>query len=111
MELRLHKDISADRWSELTLEEQLGNVGSEVSRLMNWQSKDDKIQSERAFERLLELMDLTINDQRWTSCRRELTRTREVLCDAYFGGHEYNGSWTDLDKYFMHFALAARKNL
>ena len=34
---------------------------------------------------VLELLDLTIADDRWRGRRKELTRARELLCDAMQG--------------------------
>jgi hypothetical protein len=31
-----------------------------------------------------------------------------MLCDAMCGGSEYNSDLTGLDRYFFHFAVAAR---
>ncbi len=91
----------------MPLAEQLANVGSEVARARRWQDKDAQL-CEKAFERALELLDLTIGDPRWKGRRKELTRVREVLCDAMLGGKEYGGDLADLDRYFYVFAVAAR---
>ena len=64
--------------------------------------------SEKAFIRALELLDLTIGDDRWKGRRKELTRVRELLCDAMFGGSAYGSDLASLDRYFFHFAVAAR---
>ena len=64
----------------------------------------------KAFSRALELLDLTIQDPRWQGRRKELTRVREFLCDAMFGGSEYGSDLPGLDRYFYHFAIAARAN-
>ena len=93
----------------MPLVEQLGNVGSEVSRAYRWQEKDPQA-CERAFHRALELLDLTIGDSRWKGRRKELTRVREFLCDAMLGGSEYGSDLSSLDRYFYHFAVAARAN-
>jgi hypothetical protein len=87
--------------------EQLANVGSEVARMRRWHGKDPA-SCEKAFVRALELLDLTIQDQRWTGRRKELTRARELLCDAMLGGKDYNTDLAGLDRYFFHFAVAAR---
>lgn len=104
----LHKDIAAGRWFQMSLMEQLGNIGSEIGRARKWQGRDKKI-FEGAVERALELFDLTLEDSRWKGRRYEIARAREVFVDALFGGKEYKSSLQDLDKYFMPFALAARK--
>jgi hypothetical protein len=103
----VHADLAAGRWQTLTLVEQLANVGSDVARAHRWQGKDPLL-SEKAFIRALELLDLTIGDDRWKGRRKELTRVRELLCDAMFGGSEYGSDLASLDRYFLHFAVAAR---
>jgi hypothetical protein len=102
-----HENLAAGGWSKLSLAEQLGNVGSEVNRALRWQNKDDK-SFKNAIARVLELLDLTIADRRWKSRLKELARTRELVCDALFGGKEFGTSLEDLNRYFFHFAVAAR---
>ena len=102
-----HTDLAAGRWHTLTLVEQLANVGSEVGRTARWKGKDPQA-CEKAFNRALELLDLTIGDPRWKGRRKELTRVRELLCDAMLGGRVYGGDLAGLDRYFYHFAVAAR---
>ena len=104
-----HKNLAAGQWQKLSLVEQLGNVGSEISRALNWRDKDQK-SYENAIDRALELLDLTISDPRWQNRLKEIIRTRELLGDAILGGKEYKTSLNDLDRYFFHFALAARLN-
>ncbi|MFZ1805141.1 MAG: hypothetical protein WAU05_14530 [Nitrospira sp.] len=102
-----HEQLAAGRWHTLSLMEQLGNVGSDVARAARWYGKEPH-RCQQAFERALELLDLTIADGRWKGRRKELTRARELLCDAMFGGHTYGSDFTSLDRYFFHFAMAAR---
>ena len=102
-----HQFLAAGRWGALTLMEQLGNVGSEVGRARRWQGEDTAL-FEGAFVRSLELLDLTIRDPRWRGRLKELTRAREVLCDAFGGGPEYASTLEDMERYFYPFALAAR---
>ncbi len=104
-----HKDLAEGHWRDLSLSEQLGNIGSEVSRARKWKEKDDKI-FEGACERALELFDLTLSDPRWKGRYREIARAREVFCDAVSGGKEYGSSFEDLEKYFYPFAFNARKH-
>lgn len=103
----VHANLAAGRWQSLSLMEQLANVGSDVARAHRWQGKDPGL-SEKAFIRALELLDLSIGDARWKGRRKELTRVREVLCDAMCGGSAYNSDLASLDRYFFHFAVAAR---
>lgn len=103
----LHADLATGRWQTLTLLEQMANVGSDVARAARWYGKDPQ-RCEQAFLRALELLDLTIADDRWKGRRKELTRARELLCDAMLGGSAYGSDLAGLDRYFFHFAVAAR---
>lgn len=89
--------------------EQLANVGSEVARTGRWFDRD-RNRCEQAFALALELLDLTIADPRWKGRRKELTRVREIVCDAMCGGTLYGSDWASLDRYFFYFAVAARLN-
>lgn len=102
-----HKDLAAGRWFELSLAEQLGNIGGEVSRACNSQNVNPE-RFQKAVERALELFYLTLSDRRWVGRLKEIGRAREVFCDAVFGGKEYGSSFSALEKYFNYFALSAR---
>lgn len=104
-----HRDLAAGRWGQLSLVEQLANVGSDVGRMLRWRGRDERLMT-RAFDRALELLDLTLADPRWRDRLREIARARELLCDAATGGTEYHTTLEDLDRYFLAFAVAARKN-
>ena len=101
--------MTIDNWQKLSFYEQMGNIGSEVGRALNWQNKDEKSYN-NAIDRALELLDLTIADSRWRGRLKEIVRARELLADAMFGGKEYKTTFEDLNTYFFHFALAARIN-
>jgi hypothetical protein len=102
--------MAAGKWFEYTLSQQMGNIGSEVGRAAKWKEKDVKL-FEGAVFRALELLDLTLSDVRWKNRIREIARARETVCDAFTGGKEYNSSFSDLEKYFYHFAYAARNSV
>ena len=103
-----HKSLAEGRWFAMSLCEQFGNIGSEVNRAQR--AKDNPIRLENAFIRALELFDLTISDIRWRKRLKEITRAREIFCDAILGGHEYGTTLEDLNKYFYYFAVAARSH-
>lgn len=106
-----HRDLAAGRWSELSLVEQLGNVGSEVGRAVRW-SRSNPALSERACHRALELLDLTLDDprhRRSVARLREIARAREVVADFLAGENRYGTTAESLQKYFDAFAFAARR--
>lgn len=104
-----HKTLAAGRWNELSLAEQMGNIGSEVGRILRWRNKDEKFY-QNSFARTLELLDLTIRDPRWKNRLKELTRAREFLVDAVLGGSVYGSRLEELDRYFFQFTSAAQRN-
>ena len=106
-----HRDLAARRWWTLSLFEQLGNVGSEISRTIRWTSRNPGL-AKSAFYRALELLDLTLADpaHRKSKARlREMARTREVVVDFFAGSNEYGSTAASLQKYFDAYALAARR--
>ena len=102
----IHKGLAAGRWFEFPLAQQLGNIGSEVSRAARWQHKDERL-FWGAVERALDLFDLTLSDERWRGRRWEIARAREVFCDAVYGVKLYNTSFKNLQPYFDNFVLLA----
>ena len=106
-----HEELTKGRWFQLSLAEQLANIGSEVSRARKWEGKDESI-FWGAVDRALELFDLTLMDSRWRKGRLlEIARVREVFCDALFGGKNYQSSLEDLERYFLLFAFLVRRRL
>jgi hypothetical protein len=104
-----HRELAAGRWGQLPLAAQLANVGAEVGRIARWRDRDARLAT-AAFERALELLDLTLADARWHGRLREIARARELLCDAVAGGLDYGTTLEELDRYFLAFAVAARRN-
>jgi hypothetical protein len=107
-----HQNLAAGRWGELSFYEQMGNIGSEVGRAIAWQKKQDTIHREKALERMFELIDLTIRDERWRRSfprLKELLRAREVLADYFYGDNIYCSLPEQLERYFYYFAFVARR--
>jgi hypothetical protein len=103
-----HRELAAGRWYELSFFEQMANVGAEIGRTISWKDKNRPDYSRRAFERALELLDLTINDPRNRSRLRELLRVREALADCYVFDNSYQSSDEAWQRYFYPFQFAAR---
>jgi hypothetical protein len=105
-----HRDLASGRWFRLSLAEQLGNIGSEVSRAAKWSGRNDRL-AQGALERALELFDLTLDDPRHRQSParlREIARAREVVVDFFAGPNDYGSTAAGLQRYFDAYALAAR---
>jgi hypothetical protein len=110
MELQ-HKKLANGRWQELSFFEQLANVGSEVERAIKWKNKSNTEYSRMAFERALELLDLTIEHEKNPSHLRELSRLREMLADYFAFSNSYQSTDKQWQNYFYSFNFAARIKL
>ncbi len=107
--MKLHQDLTASRWHKLNIFEQMANIGAEVGRAINWQEKSPT-DSRMAFERALELLDLTIADPKNKKRLKELLRLRETLADYFVFDNEYSSSKDSWNNYFYAFNYAARLN-
>jgi hypothetical protein len=104
-----HKELAAGRWKQLSFVEQMANIGSEIERFLNWRAKNQPEYSAKAFERALELIDLTLDANRQKGRLREVARVREILVDSSGVMRAYNSSDDSWRKYFLAFAQAARR--
>ena len=105
-----HKELAQGRWLEMPFCEQMANVGSEVSRALNWQKKGKRDLCEKAVHRAFELLDLTIRPVKKYSRLKELLRVKECLLDFFYGSNEFSSSETLWRRYFDCFNYAVRKN-
>jgi hypothetical protein len=103
-----HRELAAGRWNLLSFAEQMANIGSEIERTISWKQKGRPEISRRAFERALELMELTIADQRNRARLKELTRVREALSDHFYFDNFYQSTPESWQRYFHPFLVAAR---
>jgi len=105
-----HKNLAAGAWNQMSFIEQMANIGSDVGRALNWQAKGNAAYTQRAFERALELIDLTLDSQKSFSRLKEVARLREAIVDYFAGENQFNLTEESLRKYFFNFTFAARKN-
>lgn len=101
-----HLIAAAASWSKFSLEEQLGNIGSEVSRAIR--ARGDAEYYWGAVSRALELFYLTVGDPRWKGRLKEIVRVKELFCAAALDSNEFKTTLEDLDRYFTYFALIVR---
>ena len=106
-----HPSLAAGRWQSLSLMEQLANIGSEVDRAIRAHAQGRHERSERAFDRAIELFDLTASDARWPVHRKlEILRAREQFCRVFFDETAEPDLAEYLGEYFLQFAIAARRS-
>ena len=104
--------IDLERWSKMTLNEQMANIGSEVGRTRTWTEKGNSRMAESAFLRALDLIDATLSTGRYGldsrgALLKEICRARDLFTESYMASDCQTLSY--LDKYFGQFALAVRR--
>jgi hypothetical protein len=103
----IHKGLAAGGWNKLSLLEQLANVGCDVERTILWRNRGDVECSQKAFERVLELLDFTVADPKNKGRLREILRVREALVDHFVYDNEYATTDECWQRYFFQFNYAA----
>jgi len=81
MEIKIIKE----KWLKMSIAQQMGNIGSEFSRMMSLKQKGDLKNAQNSFDRAIKLLDLTISQRK----NKEIFRLRDVLCDLFFGNNDY----------------------
>ncbi len=104
-----HKHLANGRWLELSLPEQLANIGSEIERTMSWRGRNEDY-SDKAFGRALELLDLTLADPKNKTKLKELARLREALVDSFKFDNLYGSTDKLWKNYFFSFNYLARNS-
>jgi len=89
----------------------MAHVGSEVERCIRAREAGNESRLHNALDRALALFDLTAVDERWQGHRRrEILRAREEFCRLLFDDHVPPTSAAGLRRYFLAFAVAARRS-
>ncbi len=105
-----HKDLALGRWNNMPFLEQMANIGSEVERALNWQTKRNDIYSQKAIDRALELIDLSLDSITNPARLKELARVREAIVDFFIGSNQFRSTSASWRAYFLPFTYATRRN-
>lgn len=98
-----HLESARASWGKFSLEQQMANIGSEVSRTLRAEGNHARYWG--AVARAMDLFYLTVEDPRWKGRLREILRVRELFAAAALGcDDEYKTSLKDLVRYFDYFA-------
>ena len=80
-----HASLSPERWSAFNLDQQILMMGNEMNRASRLIQMGDHPGLLRAYERVLRLLDLTVEVQTRYALRRELLRWRDLIAELYIG--------------------------
>ena len=102
--------VDRERWAKMTINEQMGNIGSEVGRAIIAYRTGNKDRVDRAIDRAVDLFSATVEALVGTkhSYRlREVLRAREEFLRLFFDG-TFESDADKIERYFMNYAFAAR---
>ena len=78
-----HASLSPERWSAFPRDQQLLMVANEMNRAARFAGTEDLPSLRRCYERVLRLVDLTVEVNAERSLRRELLRWRDLIAELY----------------------------
>lgn len=91
-----------ERWFDLSLPEQMVNIGNEVKRAVRFDKDSDK---KKAFiGKALEYIELTMDDPKNKAVIPEIKIGKEILED-YIGDHELDYTKEQIRDYYMDFVF------
>jgi len=78
-----HSALTPERWARFDVGRQVLMIGNEMQRAMRLMSPADRESLDRCYERVLRLVDLTVQVHPRRSLRRELLRWRDLVAELY----------------------------
>lgn len=80
-----HASLSPQRWARFSFDEQVLMIGNEMNRAAKLLAPSDRERLRASYERILALVDLTVQVQDCSSRRRELLRWRDLVAEMLIG--------------------------
>jgi hypothetical protein len=78
-----HASLNPDRWARFPREQQILMISNEMNRASRLLSDSDRESRNLAYERVLRLVDLSVEVTHKRSLRRELLRWRDLVGELY----------------------------
>ncbi len=101
--------VDRERWAQMTIFEQMGNIGSEVGRAIRAKQLHDEQRFNGALCRGLDLFEATteVLIAKKSGRVREVLIARDQFLQLFFGKAPENDA-QKIEEYFMQYAIAAR---
>jgi hypothetical protein len=78
-----HASLSSERWAAFSLDQQVLMIANEMNRAVRLLDGASQDALRRTYERVLRLVDLTIETHTRRPLRRELLRWRDLIAEQY----------------------------
>ena len=98
------------RWAQLTFDEQMGNIGSEVGRAIAARRAGKALREERAIARAIDLFSATVEiwiDTPYAYRLKEVLRARDEFLRLFYD-RTFDDDADNIERYFLYFAWMAR---
>ncbi len=102
-------EIDRQRWAQMSIYEQLGNISSEVGRAINATRAGKEKRAQGAIDRAVDLLDATVEVliQQKSPRVKEVLRARDEFLRLFYDG-TFDEDADNIARYFNLFAIAAR---
>jgi hypothetical protein len=102
--------VDRKRWATMSIFEQMGNIYSEVGRSITAKQHNKQQDCDYAVVRALDLFDATVDNlvKQKSPRIKEVLRAKDQYLHAIYDQPAKSDIFTDIDRYFMQYAIAAR---
>ncbi len=107
-----HYIVDRQRWANMNILDQMGNISSEVGRSIKAKRQDNSEDFEAAVARALDLFDATtdILIQQKSVRVKEVLRAKDQFLHAVYDPDATLDDQNSIDRYFTQYAIASRIN-
>ena len=102
-----HGSLTAERWAQFSFDQQILMIGNEMNRAAKLLAPADVERLRACYERVLALVDLTVQAQDRPSRRRELLRWRDLGARLYIAERVKPAAHVEAFRCLLRFTPAA----
>lgn len=106
-----HASLRPERWARFSLDQQVLMIANEMNRASALLLPADRPSRQRAYERVLRLVDLTVAAQPKRTLRRELLRWRDLVAALYVAPEGQPAAHRQAFRCLLRFTPAASRQI
>lgn len=106
-----HASLSAERWARFSFDQQVLMIGNEMNRAAKLLGPSERERLRACYERVLALVDLTVQGRIRSSQRRELLRWRDLVAFMLVAGAADAEAHAGAFRCLLRFTPAASKQI
>jgi len=106
-----HASLSPERWARFDLDRQVLMIANEMNRASGLLGEGDDSSLRRTYERVLRLVDLTVQTRTRRGLRRELLRWRDLIAALYIAPRSEPVAHAEAFRCLLRFTPEASKQI